>query len=177
MAYSEPDMAQDQSHNFAIVDEVDSILIDEARTRLIISAPDEDSGKMYDQFASIVPRLLENEDYNIDEKMRVATLTEAGIAKVEKMLGVANIYEEGGVRLVHHLEQALRAEVLFKKDRDYVIKEGEVIIVDEFPGRVMPGRRYSDGLHQALEAKEKVLVQKESRTLATITFQNYFRMY
>jgi len=164
-------------HNFAIVDEVDSILIDEARTPLIISAPDEDSAKLYETFAKIAPRLLENDDYNVDEKMRAVTLTEAGIEKVEKILGLGNIYTEGGVKYVHHLEQALRAQVLFKLDRDYVVKNNEILIVDEFTGRLMQGRRYSEGLHQALEAKEGVPVQKESRTLATITFQNYFRMY
>ncbi|HRY52579.1 MAG TPA: preprotein translocase subunit SecA [Candidatus Portnoybacteria bacterium] len=170
------DMSQ-RGHAFAIVDEVDSILIDEARTPLIISAPDEDSGKLYQTFSQIAPRLAENEDYNIDEKMRTATLTEAGIDKVEKILGMGNIYTEGGIKYAHHLEQALRAEVLFKRDRDYVVKDGEIIIVDEFTGRLMQGRRYSEGLHQALEAKEGVPVQKESRTLATITFQNYFRLY
>ena len=178
------EMAQ-RGHNFAIVDEVDSILIDEARTPLIISAPDEDSGKLYETFSKIAPRLAENDpstdsgqgDYNLDEKMRAVTLTEAGIAKVEKILGLGNIYTEGGIKYVHHLEQALRAEVMFKRDRNYVVKNDEVIIVDEFTGRLMPGRRYSEGLHQALEAKEGVTVQKESRTLATITFQNYFRLY
>lgn len=170
------EMAQRQ-HNFAIVDEVDSILIDEARTPLIISAPDEDSGKLYETFSKIAPGLRENEDYNVDEKMRAVSITEAGIEKVEKILGLGNIYTEGGIKYVHHLEQALRAEVLFKRDRNYVVKDGEVIIVDEFTGRLMPGRRYSEGLHQALEAKEGVEVQKESRTLATITFQNYFRLY
>ncbi len=162
---------------FAIIDEVDSVLIDEARTPLIISAPDADSGKMYQQFSSLVPQLKENQDYNIDEKARAVTLTEAGISKVEKILGMENIYQEGGIRYVHHLEQALRAEALFKKDRDYVVRDNQVIIVDEFTGRLMPGRRYSDGLHQALEAKENVQVQQESRTVASITFQNYFRMY
>jgi len=163
-------------HNFAIVDEVDSILIDEARTPLIISAPDVDSGKLYETFAKIVPKLKAEEDYAVDEKMRAATLTEQGVAKVEKILGM-DIYNEGGIRYVHHLEQALRAEVLFKLDKDYVVKDGEVIIVDDFTGRLMFGRRYSEGLHQAIEAKEGVKVQAESRTLATITFQNYFRMY
>jgi len=163
--------------NYVIVDEVDSILIDEARTPLIISAPDIDSTSLYEEFARIVPRLKENIDYNLDEKMRAVSLTDAGIEKVEKILGLGNIYVEGGIKYVHHLEQALRAEVLFKKDRDYVVKDGEVIIVDEFTGRLLPGRRYSEGLHQAIEAKEGVKVQKESRTLATITFQNYFRMY
>ncbi len=172
------EMAQrSEDHNFVIVDEVDSILIDEARTPLIISAPDEDSGKLYETFSKIAPRLLENDDYNVDEKMRTVTLTEAGIEKVEQILGLGNIYTEGGIKYVHHLEQALRAQVLFKLDRDYVVKNNEILIVDEFTGRLMEGRRYSEGLHQALEAKENVPVQKESRTLATITFQNYFRMY
>lgn len=181
--YLRDNMAQDlremvqREPNYAIVDEIDSILIDEARTPLIISMPDVESNKMYDQFARIVPRLKENIDYNIDEKMRTATLTEDGISQVEKILGVENIYDCAGMRHVHHLEQALKANVLFQRDRDYVVKDGEIIIVDEFTGRLMPGRRYSEGLHQALEAKEGVMVQKESRTLATITFQNYFRMY
>ncbi len=177
MVYNLEQKVQAKGHHFAIVDEVDSILIDEARTPLIISSPDSDSTKLYQTFARIVPHLKENEDYNIDEKLKAATLTEKGIEKVEKELGVGNIYEEGGVRYVHHLEQALRAQVLFKLDRDYVVKNGEVIIVDEFTGRLMPGRRWSDGLHQAVEAKENVSVQKESRTMATITFQNYFRLY
>lgn len=176
MAPSLEMIAQREPH-FAIVDEIDSILIDEARTPLIISMPDAESTKMYEQFCGITPQLKENADYNLDEKMKAVTLTENGINRVEKILGIGNIYEEGGIRYVHHLEQALRAEVIFKKDRDYVVKEGQVIIVDEFTGRLMPGRRYSDGLHQALEAKEKVRVQQESRTLASITFQNYFRMY
>ncbi len=168
--------AQGKLH-YAIVDEVDSILIDEARTPLIISAPAEESTEKYYKFAGLVRKLKENQDYNIDEKMRAATLTEAGIAKMEKWLGVDNIYTSGGVREVHHIEQALKAYTLFKLDRDYVIKEGEVIIVDEFTGRLMHGRRYSEGLHQAIEAKEGMQIQRESQTLATITFQNYFRMY
>jgi len=163
--------------NYAIVDEVDSILIDEARTPLIISAPAEEAVSMYNQFASLIPKLKENEDYNIDEKMRAATLTDKGIAKLEKMLGLQNIYEEKGIEIVHHIEQALKAHTLFKRDKDYVVKNNEVIIVDEFTGRLMPGRRFSEGLHQALEAKENVAIQRESRTLATITFQNYFRIY
>ena len=171
------EMMVQRQPNFAIIDEVDSILIDEARTPLIISMPDAESTKLYEQFSRLVPRLKENADYNIDEKMRAVTLTEEGIAKVEKILGLDNIYQEGGIRYVHHLEQALRAQVLFKKDRDYVVRDGQVIIVDDFTGRLMPGRRYSEGLHQALEAKEGVLVQQESRTLASITFQNYFRQY
>ena len=166
-----------RGHHFAIVDEVDSILIDEARTPLIISAPDSESSKWYQEFAKITPRLESKTDYEIDEKLKAATMTEAGINKVEKILGTGNIYEEKGIKYVHHLEQALRAEVLFKKDKDYVVKDGQIIIVDEFTGRMMPGRRWSGGLHQAIEAKEGVLVQPESLTLASITFQNYFRMY
>ena len=163
--------------NYCIVDEIDSILIDEARTPLIISAPAQQSTDRYFKFADLVRRLDENEDYNIDEKMKTATLTEGGINKMENWLGVDNIYVSGGVKEVHHIEQALKAQVLFKKDRDYVVKEGEVIIVDEFTGRLMPGRRYSEGLHQAIEAKEGLEVKRESQTLATVTFQNYFRMY
>jgi len=171
------DQAVGRPLNYAIVDEIDSILIDEARTPLIISASAEESTDKYFKFASIVSGLNENEDYNIDEKMRAATLTENGIARVEKILGLGNIYVEGGIKEVHHLEQALKARVLFKRDKDYVVKDGEIIIVDEFTGRLMPGRRYSEGLHQAIEAKEGVKVQKESRTMATITFQNLFRLY
>lgn len=170
------DMVQ-RDMNYAIVDEVDSILIDEARTPLIISAPAEEAADMYYKFAELVARLEENTDYNIDEKMRSATLSEVGIQKMEKWLDITNIYAEGGVATVHHIEQALRAMALFKRDKDYVVEEGEVIIVDEFTGRKMPGRRYSEGLHQAIEAKERVQIQRESRTMATITFQNYFRMY
>ena len=176
LEYSVESLSQ-RPHHFAIVDEVDSILIDEARTPLIISAPDQDSAELYNVFAKIVPRLSEKTDYNIDEKMRAVALSEAGIEKVEKILGVENIYEEKGTRFVRHLEQALKAEALFHRDKDYVVKDGQVIIVDEFTGRLMPGRRWSEGLHQAVEAKEGVEIQKESRTLAMITFQNYFRMY
>ena len=163
--------------NYAIVDEVDSILIDEARTPLIISAPDTESTKMYQKFAQIIPRLKEKDDYEIDEKMKAVTLTDDGINKVEQILGMGNLYEPGKINYVHHLEQSLKAEVLFKRDRDYVVKDDQVIIVDDFTGRLMQGRRYSEGLHQAIEAKEGVQVQRESRTMATITFQNYFRMY
>ncbi len=162
---------------YAIVDEVDSILIDEARTPLIISAPDAESTHLYEQFSRLVPSLKVDTHYNIDEKRRAATLTDEGISTVEKALGIQNIYEEKGMRFVHHLEQALRAQTLYHRDKDYVVQEGQVIIVDEFTGRMMQGRRYSDGLHQALEAKEKVKVQQESRTLASITFQNLFRLY
>jgi len=163
--------------NYVIVDEVDSILIDEARTPLIISAPDSESTKMYQQFAALVPRLKRGEDFEVDEKMKAVSISDAGISKIESWLGVKNIYEAGKINYVHHLEQALKAQIIFQIDRDYVVKDGEVIIVDDFTGRIMPGRRYSEGLHQAIEAKEGVRVQKESRTLATITFQNYFRMY
>ncbi|MDP3762542.1 MAG: preprotein translocase subunit SecA [bacterium] len=176
MAYL-PEQMVGRGHNFAIVDEVDSILIDEARTPLIISAPDEESGELYRTFAKIAPKLKEGPDYGVDKKFRAVSITEEGIEKIEKLLGVENIYTERGIKYVHHLEQALRAQALFQRDKDYVVRGGEVIIVDEFTGRLMPGRRWSEGLHQAVEAKEGVLVQKESRTLATITFQNYFRMY
>ncbi|MFA6252709.1 MAG: preprotein translocase subunit SecA [Patescibacteria group bacterium] len=181
--YLRDNMAQDakdqvqRGSNYAIVDEVDSILIDEARTPLIISAPAEESTEKYRQFSQLVSVLEENTDYNIDEKMKACTLSEEGIKKMEKMLGVDNIYESHGMQTVHHLEQALRARTLYTLDRDYIVSDGEVVIIDEFTGRMMPGRRYSEGLHQAIEAKENVEVQRESMTLATITFQNYFRMY
>lgn len=176
MVYRLEDIVQ-RPFNYAIVDEVDSILIDEARTPLIISAPDQESSKWYIDFARIMPKLEKDIDYEINEKDRAATLTEAGIAKVERILNVDNIYEEKGAKYLHHLEQALRAQALYKRDRDYVVKDGQVIIIDEFTGRLMPGRRWSGGLHQAIEAKEGVAVQPESLTLATITFQNLFRMY
>jgi len=163
--------------NFAIVDEVDSILIDEARTPLIISAPDVESSKMYKEFAKIIPHLEKEKDYEVDEKMKAVTLTEEGINKIEGILGKGDIYQERGIKYLHHLEQALKAQVLFKRDRDYVVKNGQVIIVDEFTGRLLPGRRYSGGLHQAIEAKEGLPVQPESVTLASISFQNYFRLY
>ncbi|MDH4330471.1 MAG: preprotein translocase subunit SecA [Candidatus Moranbacteria bacterium] len=176
MAHDLEDIAQ-RELNFAIVDEVDSILIDEARTPLIISAPDMESTNLYQQFAQITPNLKEQEDYTVDEKSRSVSITDKGISKVEKLLGVGNIYEPGKVSYVHHLEQALKAHALFKKEKDYIVKDDQVIIVDDFTGRLMDGRRYSEGLHQAIEAKEGVKVQRESKTLATITFQNYFRMY
>ena len=163
--------------NFAIVDEVDSILIDEARTPLIISAPDNRPIDLYYKYAKLVKQLKENEDYNIDEKMRSSTLSEQGIKKMEQWLGVENIYTDAGLDSVHHIEQALKANTLFEKDKDYVEQDNEIIIVDEFTGRLMQGRRYSEGLHQAIEAKEGVEIKRESRTLATITFQNYFRLY
>lgn len=168
---------RDSNLFYAIVDEVDSILIDEARTPLIISAPDTESTEKYHEFSKFVEKLEEATDYNVDEKKKAATLTEAGIAKLEQMLGVTNIYDKDGIATVHHIEQALRARTLFKKDINYVVKNNEIIIVDEFTGRLMYGRRYSQGLHQAIEAKEGVRVQQESKTLATITFQNYFRLY
>ena len=176
MVYDLSQRAQ-RDFNYAIVDEVDSILIDEARTPLIISAPDMESSKWYQDFARIIPRLDSKTDYEIDEKMKAVTLTEEGINKIEEILGYKDIYQEKGIKYLHHLEQALKAEVLFKRDRDYVVKEGQVLIVDEFTGRLMPGRRWSGGLHQAIEAKEGVNVQPESLTLASITFQNYFRLY
>lgn len=163
--------------NYAIVDEVDSILIDEARTPLIISAPAEESASLYQKFATLVPSLEKEKDYTVDEKDRAVMITDDGIKKVEEALGVANIYDQDGIMLVHHLEEALKAHALFKKDKDYIIKDGEVVIVDEFTGRLMPGRRYSEGLHQAIEAKEGVEVKRESQTMATISFQNLFRLY
>ncbi|MFA5290693.1 MAG: preprotein translocase subunit SecA [Candidatus Paceibacterota bacterium] len=164
-------------HHFAIVDEVDSILIDESRTPLIISAPYAESEKLYGTFAQIARNLIKDTDYTVDEKFKSISLTDDGITKAEKMLGVENIYTDKGIKYVHHLETAVRAKALFELDRDYVIREGEIVIVDEFTGRLQPGRRWSEGLHQAIEAKEGVKVQEESRTFATITLQNYFRLY
>lgn len=157
-----------RGYNFAIVDEVDSILIDEARTPLIISAPASDSGSLYDVFTKIVRDFVKDVDYTVDEKRRAIQLTDAGINKAEKALGVENIYTEGGIKFVHHLETAARAKALYEVNKDYVVKEGEIIIVDEFTGRLQPGRRWSEGLHQAIESKEGVKVQKESRTYASI---------
>jgi len=166
-----------RSLSFAIIDEVDSILIDEARTPLIISSPDMASSGKYSEFSRYVEQLNEGQDYNVDEKMRAVAFTEEGVRKMEKALRIDNIYTTGGMETVHHIEQALRAKALFKRDKDYVVKDGEIVIVDEFTGRLMFGRRFSEGLHQALEAKEGVEVKSESQTLATITFQNFFRMY
>ena len=174
---SEMVMRPGNEMHYALVDEIDSILVDEARTPLIISAPAGEATDQYYQFAKLVRQLSEKTDYNVDEKLRSATLTEEGIAKFEKWLGIENIYVEAGIRTVHHIEQALKAEVLFKRDKEYVVDGDEIVIIDEFTGRKMPGRRYSEGLHQAIEAKENVKIQKESQTLATITFQNLFRMY
>ena len=163
--------------HYAIVDEVDSILIDEARTPLIISGPVARPKDLYQQVAKIIPRFKKGIDYNVDEKAKVVTLTEDGVSKAEKMLAVANLYDEVNMEISHHLNQALYAHALLKRDVDYVVKDGQIIIVDEFTGRLMYGRRYSEGLHQAIEAKEGVTIERESQTLATITFQNYFRMY
>ena len=163
--------------NFAIVDEVDSILIDEARTPLIISGPSDITTELYNQVDKIVPRFKSDIHYNLDEKSRSVSLTEDGVAQGEKLLKVENLYDPKNIEYLHHLNQALKAHLLFQRDVDYLVKEGEVVIVDEFTGRTMPGRRYSDGLHQALEAKEGVKVERENQTLASITFQNYFRLY
>ncbi len=170
-------MREGSELHYAVVDEIDSILIDEARTPLIISAPAENATDQYYQFADLAKQLQAQEDYTVDEKLRAVSLTEQGIKKFEGWLGVDNIYAEGGIRVVHHIEQALKAHVLFKRDKEYLVDNNEVIIIDEFTGRKMPGRRYSEGLHQAIEAKEKLPIREESRTMATITFQNYFRMY
>jgi preprotein translocase subunit SecA len=163
--------------NFAIVDEVDSILIDEARTPLIISGQGHDATELYAQFAKIIPRLVKDEDFTVDEKAHAAPITEQGVAKVEKMLGIQNLYDQRNLELTHQLNAALKAWNLFHKDQQYIVKDGEVVIVDEFTGRLMYGRRYSDGIHQAIEAKEGLTVRSEDQTLATITFQNYFRLY
>lgn len=176
MAQSVADLTQRALH-YAIIDEVDSILIDEARTPLIISAPAEESTDKYMLYSRLVKNLEENVHFNIDEKQKVATLSEEGIKKMEELLGVANIYTDKGFNEVHHIEQALRAQAVYKKDVDYVIKDGEILIVDEFTGRLMAGRRFGQGLHQAIEAKEGVEIKRESKTLATVTLQNYFRLY
>lgn len=176
MKFSKVEVVQGEL-NFAIVDEVDSILIDEARTPLIISGPAEKSTDLYHRVNSIIPRLVLDSDYTLDEKARAAILTEEGVAKAEQVLKVDNLYDARNIELLHHINQALKAHTLFKRDVDYIVKNKEVIIVDEFTGRLMPGRRYSEGLHQALEAKENVKIENENQTLATVTFQNYFRMY
>jgi preprotein translocase subunit SecA len=176
MKYDLKDCVQ-RGHHYAIVDEVDSILIDEARTPLIISGPAEESTDKYYRIDKIVPKLIRDIDYTLDEKHRTATLTEEGVSKCERMLNLGNLYDPAHMDIIHHVYQGLRAHTLFQRDVDYVVKDGEVIIVDEFTGRQMPGRRWSDGLHQAVEAKENVKIERENQTLATITFQNYFRMY
>jgi preprotein translocase subunit SecA len=166
-----------REHHYAIVDEVDSILIDEARTPLIISGPSDESTDKYYRIDKIIPRLRRDIDYQVDEKHRTVTLTEEGVARAEDLLSVENLYDPSNMEILHHVNQGLRAHTLYKRDGEYVVKDGEVIIVDEFTGRLMPGRRWSDGLHQAVEAKEALRIQQENQTLATITFQNYFRMY
>src|SRR5262249_7971394 len=166
-----------RGHHFAIVDEVDSILIDEARTPLIISGPAEESTDKYYRIDKIIPKLIKDIDFTLDEKHRQATLTEEGFAKCERLLGLTNLSDASNIEYLHHVNQALRAHTLYKNDVDYVVKDGQVVIVDEFTGRQMPGRRWSDGLHQAVEAKENVKIERENQTLATITFQNYFRMF
>lgn len=166
-----------RGHRFAIVDEVDSILIDEARTPLIISAPAEESASLYGQFAVIARQLKSETHYKVNEKDKAVTITDEGIAEVERLTGMENFYDANNILAVHHLEAALKAEALFKRDKDYVVRDGEIVIVDEFTGRMMEGRRYSEGLHQAIEAKEGVEVKRESDTLATVSFQNLFRMY
>ncbi len=176
MKYDLKDCVQ-RGHHFAIVDEVDSILIDEARTPLIISGPAEESTDKYYRIDKMIPKLIRDIDYTLDEKLRTATLTEEGVAKCERLLDLGNLYDPANMEIIHHVYQGLRAHTLFEKDVDYVVKDGEIVIVDEFTGRQMPGRRWSDGLHQAIEAKEGVKIERENQTLATITFQNYFRMY
>src|SRR5512144_718741 len=177
MKFRIEDMVQRELH-YAIVDEIDSILIDEARTPLIISGPAEESTSFYARVNSVIPFLKKDADYTVDEKARQVLLTEdAGIPKLERLLSVDNLYDPGNIEVLHHVNQALKAHILFHRDVDYMVKDGEVVIVDEFTGRLMPGRRWSDGLHQAVEAKEGVKIENENQTLATITFQNYFRMF
>lgn len=175
-AYDASQIVQ-RGHHYAIIDEVDSILIDEARTPLIISGPAGDSESLYERFASIVKNFSEGSEYTIDEKQRAIQITEEGMRKAESALSIENLYTEGGMRYAHHLETAVRAKALFSKDKEYVVRDNEIIIVDEFTGRMQPGRRWSEGLHQAIEAKEGVLVKEETRTYASVTFQNLFRMY
>ncbi|OHA90544.1 MAG: preprotein translocase subunit SecA [Candidatus Zambryskibacteria bacterium RIFCSPHIGHO2_01_FULL_46_25] len=176
LVYDRENLAQ-RDYHYAIVDEIDSILIDEARTPLIISGNTGAAGELYTRFAKIAGSLDENKDYAVDEKLKAISLTDDGISKAEKMLGVENIYTQGGIKYVHHLETAVKAKALYHKDKEYVVKDDEVVIVDAFTGRLQPGRRWSEGLHQAIEAKEGVRIKEESRTYASITFQNYFRMY
>lgn len=175
-AYAPSQLVQ-RGHHYAIIDEVDSILIDEARTPLIISGPAGDAQQLYERFASIVASFVEHEDYTVDEKQKAIQITEAGMHKAEAALGLENLYTEGGMKYAHHLETAVRAKALFHADKEYVVRDNEIVIVDEFTGRMQPGRRWSEGLHQAIEAKEGVRIQAETRTFATVTFQNLFRMY
>lgn len=176
LASRKEDLVQ-REHNFAIVDEVDSILIDEARTPLIISSQAGDSEDFYIKFSKIALQLKKDVDYSVDEKMRAISLTDAGINRAEDLLGISNIYTEKGIKYVHHLETAIKAQAIFERDRDYVVQEGKIIIVDPFTGRLQPGRRWSEGIHQAIEAKERVKIEKETRSAGSITFQNYFRFY
>ncbi len=176
MAWQKEDLVQRDLY-FALIDEVDSILIDEARTPLIISGPSQESTDLYGKFAQVIPRLKKGEDYTVDEKAHAAPITEAGVAKVEKMLGISNLYDQRNIELAHQLNAGLKAWTLFHRDQQYIIKDDEIVIVDEFTGRLMYGRRYSDGIHQAIEAKEGIKVRGEDQTLATITFQNLFRLY
>jgi preprotein translocase subunit SecA len=176
LLYNREQLSQ-RDYHYAIVDEIDSILIDEARTPLIISGNTGAAGELYEKFAKIASQLEEGGDYAVDEKLRAVSLTDTGISKAEQLLGIENIYTEGGVKYVHHLETAVRAKALYHKDKEYVVKDNEVVIVDAFTGRLQPGRRWSEGLHQAIEAKEGARIKEESRTFASITFQNYFRMY
>lgn len=173
----DPGQIVQRGHHYAIVDEIDSILIDEARTPLIISGPAGDAEQLYPRFAQIAATMEKEADYTVDEKQRAIQLTDAGIERAEQALGIENLYTEGGMKLAHHLETAVRAKALFQKDKEYVVRDGQIVIVDEFTGRLQPGRRWSEGLHQAIEAKEGVDIQKETRTYASVTFQNYFRMY
>lgn len=181
LCYRKEDLRQrtedEGGHHFAIIDEVDSILIDEARTPLIISGPAKDPENLYHTFAKIAASLTPETDYTIDEKQRAIQVTDSGIEKAEKALGIENMYAEGGIKYVHHLDAAVKARAIFERDKEYVVKDGAIVIVDEFTGRLQPGRRWSEGLHQAIEAKEGLRVQKESQTYASVTFQNYFRMY
>jgi preprotein translocase subunit SecA len=172
-----PEERVQRTLNYAIIDEVDSILIDEARTPLIISGPSEQSTDLYYQIDRIIPKFLKDKDYQVDEKQNTVVLTEEGVTHAETLLNVENLYDPQNIEMIHHVNQGLKAHVLFKRDKDYIVKDGKVTIVDEFTGRLMPGRRWSDGLHQAVEAKEKVKIERENKTLATITIQNYFRMY
>ncbi|MBI4341026.1 MAG: preprotein translocase subunit SecA, partial [Candidatus Omnitrophica bacterium] len=176
MRFRREDLTQGEFH-FAIVDEVDSILVDEARTPLIISGPAEESTELYYKLDQLVRKLNKGTDYEVDEKEHAVTLTEQGIKHCEELLSVENLYDESQMRVVHHINQALRAHELYRCDDEYMVKDGEILIVDEFTGRLMPGRRWSDGLHQAIEAKERVQIRQENQTLASVTFQNYFRMY
>jgi preprotein translocase subunit SecA len=176
MAWAPDDLVQ-RGHNFAVVDEVDSILIDEARTPLIISGPADENQRWYPEFARLAPRMLKDTHYEVEEGKRTIAITEAGVEFVEDQLGIDNLYESANTPLVGYLNNAIKVKELYKRDRDYIVRDGEVLIVDEFTGRVLAGRRYNEGMHQAIEAKEGVAIQQENQTLATITLQNFFRLY